>query len=114
MSSHFTGKEEVERTTRLSYLFSPVRPRSPGERRFRYHGYIRGTGMIALLLYFVYCNPEQSFTYTALRKRWGWEDTPPIFPQYLKMQKPPSAEMPNAPPPKQPRATREEDGGKGL
>lgn len=99
MSKHFTRKEEVERTTRLSYLFSPLRPLTPGEVRFRYHGYVRGAFVMSLLLYFVYCNPEYSYTYSALRTRYGWDKDPPMLPQYLKIQSPvtPDSQPPSPP-----------------
>ncbi|KPA77491.1 hypothetical protein ABB37_06882 [Leptomonas pyrrhocoris] len=91
MSRHFIKTEEMERTTRLSYLLSPSRPMSPGEARFRYHGYFRGAAVVGFLLYFVYCNPEYSYTYTALRAQVGWDKEPPMFPQYLKVVPSPSA-----------------------
>jgi hypothetical protein len=101
MSKHFTQKEEIERTTRFSYLVSPTRPMSAGEARFRYHGYFRAAVMMGLLFYFIYCNPEYSYTYTALRSELGWDKEKPMFPQYLKRQ--PSVLPTNSPftPPRQ-------------
>lgn len=97
MSNHFTKKDEIERTTRFSYLFSPSRPLTPGELRFRHHGYVRGAVMMGMLLYFVYCNPEYSYSYAALRHRLGWDEEPPMLPQYFKMQSSPLP--PTSPPP---------------
>ncbi|KAG5510523.1 hypothetical protein JKF63_06820 [Porcisia hertigi] len=90
MSKHFSGRREVERTTGLAYLLSPTRPQSPGEQRFRRHGYARGCALIGMVLYFVYSNPEYSYTYTALRQFLGWDNAEPMFPQYLKLQSSPS------------------------
>ncbi|AIN95934.1 hypothetical protein LPMP_090180 [Leishmania panamensis] len=86
MSKHFAGRSDAERTTGLAYLLSPTRFQSPGEVRFRRHGYVRGCFVMSMLLYFVYCNPECSHTYAALRQRCGWDTTEPMFPQYLKLQ----------------------------
>ncbi|KPI86286.1 hypothetical protein ABL78_4633 [Leptomonas seymouri] len=99
MSKHFTKVEKVERTTRLSHLLSPYRPMTPGEARFRRHGHVRGAVVVGLLLYFIYCNPEYSYTYTALRTLWGWDKEPPLLPKYLKMEPlVPSAASPPMPP----------------
>ncbi|KAG5484554.1 hypothetical protein CUR178_07145 [Leishmania enriettii] len=86
MSRHFTGRKDAERATGLAYLLSPTRIPSPGEVRFRRHGYVRAGCVIGALLYFVYCNPEYSYAYTALRQRCGWDMTESRFPQYLKVQ----------------------------
>ncbi|KAG5485452.1 hypothetical protein LSCM1_07536 [Leishmania martiniquensis] len=86
MSRHFTGRAEAERTTGLAYLLSPTRTVSPGELRFRRHAYARGACMIVMVLYFVYCNPEYSYVYTALRQRCGWDMEKSMFPQYLKLE----------------------------
>lgn len=85
MSKHFAGKTETERKTGLPYLLSPRRPLTPGEARFRVHSGVRAALVLGMALYFVYCNPDYSYTYSALRRRWGWEGTTPIFPQYLAM-----------------------------
>ncbi|CAC9453273.1 conserved hypothetical protein [Leishmania infantum JPCM5] len=86
MSKHFAGRKDAERTTGLAYLLSPSRVQSPGELRFRRHGYVRCGFVIGMLLYFVYCNPEYSYTYTALRQRCGWDMKESMFPQYLTLQ----------------------------
>lgn len=84
MSSHFTSKAEIERKTSLSHLLDPRRPRSPAEQRFVNHAYCRAALVLGMLCYFVYCNPEYSYTYTALRRRYGWDKGDPLFPQYFK------------------------------
>ncbi|KAK7196996.1 hypothetical protein NESM_000643100 [Novymonas esmeraldas] len=85
MSKHFAARAETERTTGLAHLLSPTRPRSPGELRFRRHGLARGAFVLTALVYFVYCNPEYSYTYTALRQRCGWDGSEPLLPQFLKV-----------------------------
>lgn len=86
MSKHFTNKAEVQHKTSLSHLLDPRRPKSPGELRFIYHGYFRVGIAATLLTYFLYCNPEYSYTYTAVRERYGWDKQEPSFPQYFKIQ----------------------------
>ncbi|CBZ24173.1 conserved hypothetical protein [Leishmania mexicana MHOM/GT/2001/U1103] len=110
MSKHFAGRKDAERTTGLTYLLSPSRVQSPGELRFRRHGYVRCGFAIGMVLYFVYCNPEYSYTYTALRQRCGWDMTEPIFPQYLTLQ---PSRIPSSstareqqPPPQSPSSSR--------
>ncbi|GET86267.1 hypothetical protein, conserved [Leishmania tarentolae] len=86
MSRHFSERKDAERSTGLLYLLSPSRVPSPGEQRFRWHGHVRCALVIGMGIYFVYCNPEYSYAYTALRQRCGWNTTEPMFPQYLKLQ----------------------------
>ncbi|KAH9586232.1 hypothetical protein LSM04_001623 [Trypanosoma melophagium] len=89
MSKHFTGKEEAVRRTSLSYLLSPSRPRTVGEQKFVRHAIFRATAVIGLLVYFVYCNPEYSYTFSFLRERYGLGEGKPLIPKLLELRKNP-------------------------
>lgn len=85
--SHFADPDKAQRTSTWRYLLSPNRPPTPGELRFRRHGYFRVTVYGMLLLYFLYCNPEYSYTFSAIRKHYGWDQQEPRYPQLLKIEK---------------------------
>ncbi|CAD2220533.1 hypothetical protein AGDE_10920 [Angomonas deanei] len=89
MSSHFNNVKTAEKRLSLSYLLSKERPLTPGEIRFRNHGYFRGAVLLFMVTYFVYCNPDYSWEYTAMREYFGWDKKPPMFPQILKLAEKP-------------------------
>ncbi|CBH18245.1 hypothetical proten, conserved [Trypanosoma brucei gambiense DAL972] len=92
MSSHFSGREEAVHRSSLSYLLSPNRPRSAGEQRFIRHAVFRATAFIGFIFYFIYCNPEYSYTYSYLQKEYGLGLGEPWLPKLLKLQKRPPVE----------------------
>ncbi|ESL06108.1 hypothetical protein TRSC58_06223 [Trypanosoma rangeli SC58] len=88
MSEHFSGKEEAVRRTSLSYLLSPYRPRSVGEQKFLRHAIFRAAALMGFLLYFIYCNPEYSYTYSYLQEKYaGGGGDKPLIPKLLKLKK---------------------------
>eukprot|EP00796_Vickermania_ingenoplastis_P000639 gene639-356_t len=87
MSSHFRAPNETEKKFSWAYFLSPTRERSAMEQRFWKHAYFRSVVFLTGCLYFVYCNPEYSHTYSWIRRRMGWgPDDPPLLPQIWKIQ----------------------------
>ncbi|CCW62217.1 unnamed protein product [Phytomonas sp. EM1] len=91
MVGHFSNRGDAEKRLSLRYILSANRPLSPAEQRFRAHGYARAALLLTMMVYFIYCNPEYSYTYSRMRKKFGWDQGDSIFPKYLEIQKiPPS------------------------
>lgn len=57
------------------------------QHQFIRHAYFRSFLLLVSCVYFVYCNPEYSYSYTALRRRMDWKpEDPPLIPQLWKME----------------------------
>lgn len=86
MSSHFSSAANIEKKTSLKHFFSFDREHGAAEKRFWKHGCLRGVVFLVGCMYFVYCNPEYSHTYSYFRRKMNWyPDDPPLLPQLLKV-----------------------------
>lgn len=87
-SNHFRSTKEIEQATSWRHFFSPNRKRSAIEVKFIRHAYFRSIIFLSACLYFVYCNPEFSHTYSYFRGWMGWtRDDPPLLPQIWKVER---------------------------
>nr|CCC53830.1 conserved hypothetical protein [Trypanosoma vivax Y486] len=90
MSSHFSGGKDGVYRTSLAYFLSPNRPRSVCEQRFLRHAKFRAVALVGFIAYFVYCNPEYSYTYSYLQKEYGIGTGKQLLPKLLELQKRPT------------------------